>query len=100
MNVSSRHPLLPAGHEVHPGGARLHGLRSGISTIGKTIGGLQNVEMRQHRLAFSMKSIQAPAKLVKPGYKRQVGRCHHQPESLTAVLTFFTDFQQLRSHSC
>ena len=56
-DVLSHPPLLPAGHQVHPGGARLDGLRTGISTIGKTVSGLKSCEIR-HRLAFSMKSIQ------------------------------------------
>ena len=66
-HVLSHPPLLPDRHQVHPGGARLHGLRIGIiSTIGKTVSGMKNGEIRQHRLTFSMN--------------------HRLPESLTAVL--------------
>ena len=48
-NDLSRHPLLP-GHQVHPGGPRPLGLRTGINTNGKTVRGLKSGEMRQHRL--------------------------------------------------
>ena len=47
------------GYQDHPGGSRLQELRTGISTVGKTVSGLKNGEIRQHRLAFSTKSIQA-----------------------------------------
>ena len=53
---------IPAGHQAQHGGVRLHGLRLGrrvISKTGKTVSGLKSGEMRQHRLAFSMKSMQA-----------------------------------------
>ena len=46
---TSRHPLLP-GHQVHPGGPRPPGLRTGINTNGKTVRGLERGKMRQHRL--------------------------------------------------
>ena len=42
------------------------GLRTGISTIGKTASGLKNGKMRQHRLPFSMKSIQATGNWLSP----------------------------------
>ena len=58
-SVLSQPPFLAAGHQVHPGGARLHGLRAGVRTIGKTVSVLKSGEIRQHRLAFLMKSIQA-----------------------------------------
>ena len=48
-NVLSHPPLLPAGHQVHPGGARLHGLQTGIRTSGKTVSGLKSGEIGQHR---------------------------------------------------
>ena len=46
MNIIS-HPHHPTGHQVHPGGARLHGLRTGkdgINTVGRTITGQSNDE--------------------------------------------------------
>ena len=48
-NDLSRHLLLP-GHQVHPGGPRPPGLRTGINSNGKTVRGLKSGEMRQHRL--------------------------------------------------
>ena len=51
-NAPSRHPLLP-GHQVHLGGPRCPGLRTGINTNGMTVRGLTSGKIRQHRLTFS-----------------------------------------------
>ena len=51
-NVLSRHPLL-LGHQVHPGGPRPPGRRTGINMIGKTARGLKSGKMKQRRLTFS-----------------------------------------------
>ena len=48
-NALSRHPLLP-GHQAHPGGPCPPGIRTGISTNGKTVRGPKSSKMRQHRL--------------------------------------------------
>ena len=62
----SRHPPLPAGHQLHPGGTRLNGLRTGNEHDWKDSKWSENEKMRQHRLAFSMKSIQAPRNWLSP----------------------------------
>ena len=38
------------GHQVHPGGPRPPGLRTGINMSGKTMSGLKSGKMKQHRL--------------------------------------------------
>ena len=45
--------------------------------------------MRQHRTRVFEDVEQAFRKLVRANSRRQVQRCHHQPESLTAVLFKF-----------
>ena len=85
----SRHLLLP-GHQVHPGGPRPPGLRTGINTNGKTVRGLKSGEMRQHRLR-SQEVDPSTRKLVEHDFEQQVGSFRHQ--HMTAVVTFFvTDF--------
>ena len=87
-NVLSRHPLLP-GHQGHPGGLRPPGLRTGMSTIGKTVRRPKNGKMRRHRLTFSMKSIQAPGNWLSLASNDKSEVVKHQLQSLTAVLTLF-----------
>ena len=72
----SRHPLL-SGHQVHPGGHRPPGLRTGINTYGKTVCGLKSGKMRQHRLR---------SQEVEHDFEHQVRSCRHQ--HMTAVWKF------------
>ena len=96
------HPPLPAGHQAQHGGVRLHGLRvgrDGTSTVGRTTHGQKKWWVGQSRTRVFEEVEQATKKLVRADSRRQAPRCHHQPESLTAVLFFYRSCWIWISHS-